>query len=96
MRINVKPEDLRNSGKKVKSLAEEFLKEVQNLYSESNGVIEHWKGSATDEFVTSVESYHDDMNNLGRAANNYGDFQIKSANIYEETQAGIANSASKL
>lgn len=96
MRINVKPEELRNSGKKVKTLAEDFLEEVENLYSISNGVIEHWTGSATDEFVTSVESYHSDMTKLGRAAYNYGDFQVKSANIYEQTQTGIARDASNL
>ena len=75
---------------------EGYIENVKVLYQIIDNLEENWKGEDNQNYVTTVNSYKDDIMTLGTVVKQYGMFLEGSKNIISETQDDITSRAGRL
>ena len=94
--IQVTPEELINAAGRIESLAAEYQKQYNNLYSETNAMSSTWNGEDNVAFVNQIAGFQDDFVKMHQLMINYATFLRNSAKAYSDTQQAIINQAKKL
>lgn len=94
--INVTPEELKNSAKKVNGKIQDYVKLYNQLYTEVGAMAATWKGEANQAYADQINGFKVEFENLKKVLDNYVEFLDESARIYSETEKNISDSAKKL
>lgn len=87
---------LRSLGNEVQGEAAAYRSEVNKIYQVVDNLRTVWNGTDNQAFVTKVNSYKDEMENLGKVIDSYGEFLLQVAKVIDDTQSQIADAAGKL
>ncbi len=88
--------EMESSAGKIIFAANQYRGEVEALYRDVENLSNVWKGADNLKFVSTVNSYKEDLKALGDIVENYGQFLSKSAQIIKETQNDVTASAGRL
>lgn len=96
MNLTVDTELLKEFGNTINGYGASYLDQVDSLYQTVNALNESWKGTDSDAYVDKIVGYKTDIENLGKAIEDYGKFLIESANGISELRSQIQTESSKL
>ena len=94
--IKASYEGMRNDASAITKAAGDYKASVNKLYQEVDQLADVWKGTDNQEYATKVNSYKQDMLNLGVAVDGYADFLRRAANTIQTTQESVSSAAGKL
>lgn len=94
--MNADTARLRTLGNEVQSEAGSYKTEVNNIYATVDNLRTVWNGADNQAFVTKVTGYREEIENLGKVVDSYGDFLLQVAKVIDNTQNEIASAAGKL
>ncbi len=94
--LSAKTSNLKSMGTVVSSKAQEFKKKYEEVYSEVESLAANWKGADNQAFASSIKSYKEDMLNLYKVIDSYGDFMKKTASAMDKLQGDIKTEANKM
>ncbi len=94
--LSAKTTNLKSMGNTVCTKASEFKTKYEEVYSEVESLANNWKGADNQAFATSIKSYKEDMVNLYKVIDSYGDFMKKTAAAMDKLQGEITEAANKM
>ena len=94
--IEVTPDLLDSAAGKIDSLAADYQKQYNNLYSETSAMASTWSGKDNVAYIQQIEGYKDDFEKMHKLMQDYADFLRKSAKSYRTTQDTVVSEAKKL
>lgn len=94
--IQVTPELLETAAGRIEGLAQDYKRQYDALYSETDAMKATWDGKDNQAFTTQIAGFKDDFEKMHTLMNNYADFLRKSAKAYRDTQDAVMNEARKL
>lgn len=94
--IQVTPEQLESTASRIESLAGDYKTQYDQLYSETSAMASTWNGKDNVAFVTQIDGFKDDFEQMHTLMLNYADFLRKSAKAYRDTQDTVVSEAKKL
>lgn len=95
-KIEVDPEVLRATAKKIDKQVEGYKKVYTSLFSEVDGLAKAWKGEDNLAYTNQVDGFRDDFEMMTAKIEEYSNFLKDSATKYENTQKDIIAGAKKL
>ena len=96
MSIIANYEEMYTCAKNIVEAADEYIKNVEDLYKIVDDLNNAWKSSASLTYQKAVNQYKDDMKKLGLAVGGYGKFLGEAINIHKNTDDDIASNAGRL
>lgn len=94
--IQVTPEDLENTAKTIRYLADQYQSKYTSLYQKTDDMGQTWKGTDNTAFVTQIGEFKGDLGKMYGLMYEYADFLDKSASAYRTTQKNVKDQAEKL
>lgn len=89
MNISIDPELAISYGNQIVSSAQEFNKEVDNIYSIVNDLKKNWTGSAAQRFTDNIESFKDEYQEFGKLINNFGELLAAIGQDYKSLEENL-------
>ena len=84
------PQILRIKGMEVSNLADQFLKNVNDIYSEVNNMVtNNYVSPDAVAIANEIETYHGSMNMMGKIFRDYANFCVRAGNEVYRTQNSI-------
>ena len=96
MILKASPSEISESGKKLVGNAENYMRDVNQIYTTVDSLGNSWQGKDNADFVSTVYSYKENITALGQVIGNYGVFLQETANSLTKLQAEIAQTATRL
>ncbi|MBR2587817.1 MAG: WXG100 family type VII secretion target [Bacilli bacterium] len=94
--LKLRPAEVTGIGKATVDQSGMFKNEVSELYTIINNLNSDWHSEAQQAYVNKINTYKKDMEKLGQAIEGYGNFLIKTVDVYNNIEQGIKNVANKL
>lgn len=94
--IQVAPEQLDSTAVRIENLAEEYKTQYDKFYTETSAMSSTFSGKAYDAFITQIDGFKDDFDEMYRLMLAYADFLKKAAKAYRDTQDAAVAQAKKL
>ena len=94
--IEVTPEQLVSTAGSIETLAADYKKQYELLYSETNAMASTWSGKDNVAYIQQIEGFKDDFQKMHGLMLDYASFLRKSADAYSKTQETVVTEARKL
>lgn len=94
--IRVTPEELLNAAAKVEGWADSYLSLYNRINSNVNELAGTWGGEAHQQYVTQLDGFQDDFNNLYNLLNKYASYLRSAAAKYQQAEDNIKSTAGSL
>lgn len=91
-RLNVKPEELKAIGQKIRSDGENFQNLLREIRNHNSNLQVSWKGEDADKYTQKIAEEAKVMDNLAESIDNIGLFLTQIAEAYEAAQEEAKNS----
>lgn len=96
-KFSVKTESLDEAACYIKDETKQYNNNITKLYSETQAMTTSaWKGVASQEFRTKLESYRKEFEELGKELDKFADTLKIQAKNYSTTETNITNAAKRL
>ena len=96
-KFSVKTESLDEAARYIKDETQKYNNNIKKLYSEAQAMTTSaWKGIASQEFRTKLESYRKEFEELGKELDKFADALKTQSKNYSTTETNIANAARRL
>ena len=95
-KIKVTPALLVSTASRIESLASDYKKQYDLMYSETGAMAAEWGGKDNLAFIEQISGFKDDFEKMRSLMTSYADFLRKSAKSYSDTQTTIVNNAKRL
>ena len=94
-RFVAQPDVLRAEGNSILGKSEEFVKNVDEIYSTINEMLQSsYMSPAAAAIAKDIETYKEDLQKMARTINNYGNYCVKSANTINRNEENILDRVS--
>jgi len=94
--LSIDTDVLRDLGKEIKKLGEDYLSEQSKIYGEIERIHTNWKGDDSTEYYNGVKSYEPDVKALGDTIISIGTHLINTSGNHETRIGNFKTSAKKL
>ena len=89
-------EGTRSLGNEMIGKSEEYNAEIVKLYNYMDELKSGWTGEDNQAYVNQVETYRQELQDLGEVIKQYGNFLLNAASSLEKTRSDIASAAKNL
>lgn len=94
--IEVTPEQLEKAATSIEGLANDYQKQYELLYNETNAMASTWSGKDNQAYINQIAGFKDDFDKMYGEMVNYVTFLRQSAKAYRDTQDAITTKARNL
>ena len=94
--ISTNTDALRDLGREILKLGEEYLSDVKKVYEKVTSISESWQGDDATEYVNGVRLYEKDITELGNIVVKFGNFLVTTSGEYVNHINDLKSSAKKL
>lgn len=94
--IRVTPEELISAANNVENWADNYQAIYNRINTNVNELASTWGGEAHQQYVTQLEGFQDDFNNLYTLLNKYASYLRSAAAKYQQAEENIKSTAGSL
>ncbi len=94
--IKVTPEELINMSQRLENWVDSYDKCYRNILGATQELADAWGGDARDTYLTQVQGFENDFQNLYTLFNQYGTYLRQTARKYLETEENIKQAAGQI
>ncbi len=94
--IKVDTQSLRNAATSIDTLAGDYKKQYETLFSDTKALSTTWTDDANKAFNQRIEGFKDDLDKMYKLMSSYAAFLRTSAQTYDDTQTDIINNIKSL
>lgn len=88
--------DLSHAGRTITSLGEEYKSNITNIFNEIDNLSSKWSGGASNQYITTFNSYKMDLNNLGITIEKMGQALSNAAIAFDQNEEDLTTRAGQL
>ena len=94
--IRVTPTELKTVATKVRTQAEDYAKQYNQLMNDVDGMAAAWKGKDNTAFTAKIKGFMSDFQKMKALLDEYASFLDQAAQTYQNTQDKITEAAQRL
>lgn len=89
----VSPQELQAASERVRESTARYKASYDRIYAAVDSLATHWSGEANQAFVAQIRGFENDLDNMRKLLDKYGEFLFVSGNNYQNAENIIITNA---